>query len=238
MAKAHIESRGLRWLAASVERLMRCIAGRDWHGEENLPKEGNFIAVSNHVSYVDPATFAHFLFLNGHIPHFLAKAPLFEAPVLGAFLRAYDQIPVHRGTAQAKEAVEQGTRVLENGGVIALFPEGTLTRDPEMWPMVARTGAARMALETRVPVIPVIQWGVHRILKPYGKTPHLIPRKKVTIIAGPPIDLSEFYGKPMDTEVLRAASDRIMDTLTAMLEDIRGEKAPVPRFDMRKKSQA
>jgi 1-acyl-sn-glycerol-3-phosphate acyltransferase len=107
-----------------------------------------------------------------------------------------------------------------------------------MWPMVARTGAARMALETGVPVIPVIQWGVHRILKPYGKFPHLIPRKKVTIIAGPPIELDDLRAQPIDTETLRAVSDRIMDTLTAMLEDIRGEQAPAERYDMRKKKAA
>ena len=238
MAKAHIEKRRLRVLAAVLERIMRCIAGRDWHGGENLPKQGGFIAVSNHVSYVDPATFAHYIFLNGHIPHFLAKASLFDLPALGSLLRAYDQIPVYRGTAQAKDAVDKGTLVLKAGGAIAIFPEGTLTRDPDYWPMVARTGAARMALENAVPVIPVIQWGVHRILKPYGKFPKLFPRKNVTIIAGPEINLDDLRGRPLDTEVLRAASDRIMDTLTAMLEDIRGEKAPDVRYDMRNKKSA
>ena len=238
MAKAHIEKRRLRILAAVLERTMRCIAGRDWHGEENLPKDRGFIAASNHVSYIDPATFAHYLFLNGHIPHFLAKAPLFDMFALGALLRAYDQIPVFRGTSQAKDAVDKGALVLKEGGVIAIFPEGTLTRDPDYWPMVARTGAARMALENDVPVIPVIQWGVHRILKPYGKFPKIFPRKNVKIIAGPEIDLDDLRGKPLDTEVLRAASDRIMDTLTAMLEDIRGEKAPAVRYDMRNKKAA
>jgi len=217
---------------------MRCIAGKDWHGAEHLPASGNFIAVSNHVSYVDPATFAHYLYMNGHVPHFLAKASLFNVPILGSILRAYDQIPVYRGTSMAKDAVDKGALVLASGGVIAMFPEGTLTREPGMWPMVGRTGAARLALDSNVPVIPVVQWGVHRILKPYGKFPKLIPRKKVTIIAGPEINLDDLRSRPMDTETLRAASDLIMDTLTVMLEEIRGEKAPAERFDMRKKKSA
>jgi 1-acyl-sn-glycerol-3-phosphate acyltransferase len=238
MARGQFDKRRKRAMADFVSCLVTLIAGKDWHGQENLPKEGGFIAVSNHVSYVDPTTLAQYLYLNGYVPHFLAKSPLFDVPVVGTFLRAFDQIPVHRGTVRAKEAVDKGLEVLGKGGVIAMFPEGTLTRDPDLWPMVPRTGVARMALSTQVPVIPIIQWGVHRILGPYGKMLWILPRKKVTMVAGPPIDLSDLYDKPIDTELLRTASDRIMDTLTAMLEEIRGEKAPVPRHDMRKRGQA
>ena len=107
-----------------------------------------------------------------------------------------------------------------------MFPEGTLTRDPEMWPMVARTGAARLAFETGAPVIPVAQWGAHLLLPPYSKKPDLFPRKPMTVVAGPAIDLDDLRARPMDTEVLRAATDRIMATLTAMIADIRGEEPP------------
>lgn len=238
MSRARFDTRGKQLMADFVSCLVTLISGKDWHGQEHLPKDGSFIAVSNHVSYVDPTTLAQYLYLNGYIPHFLAKAPLFDVPVVGTFLRAFGQIPVHRGTLRAKEAVDKGLEVLSGGGVIAMFPEGTLTRDPELWPMVPRTGVARMALATKVPVIPIVQWGVHRILAPYGKMLWIIPRKKVTMVAGPAIDLSEFYDRPLDTDTLRAASDRIMDTLTAMLEEIRGEKAPEVRYDMRRKDPA
>lgn len=218
---------------------MTSITVKDWRGVENLPAPGvGFIAVSNHVSYADPLTLAHYLYNNKRVPRFLAKSGLFTVPVIGTLLRNWGQIPVHRGTSRAKEAVDEGLMALKRGEVIAVFPEGTLTRDPEMWPMVPRTGVARMALETGVPVVPVAQWGQHRILAPYGKVPKLFPRKKMTVIAGPEIDLSAYRDRPLDSELLRDASNHIIDVLAAMIEEIRGEKAPAERFDMRKRNDA
>lgn len=225
-----------RFAAWVIRCVLHVTTRKDWHGMNDMPAEGGFIAVSNHVTYADPLTFAHFLYNSGYAPHYLAKAPLFELPFIGMILRKTDQIPVHRGSVRAKDAVDSGLKVLDSGGVIAIFPEGTLTRDPDLWPMVARTGAARMALMTGVPVIPVAQWGAHRLLGRYSKVIKPFPRKKITVKAGPPIDLEDLRAGPLDNDALREASTRIMDTLTAMVEDIRGEKAPEVRFDMRKKS--
>ncbi len=207
---------------------------KDWHGAENLPKEGAFLAVSNHVTYADPVTFAHFLYNNGYPPRFLAKVQLFQTPIIGFVMRSLDQVPVHRGTTKAKEAVEDGLEFLKRGDCIAIFPEGTLTREPNLWPMVARTGAARMALTADVPVIPVAQWGAHRLLGRYSKLLKPIPRKKVTMVAGPAIDLDDLRGKPLTSELLREATDRIMATLTRMVEELRGEKAPAVPYNMNK----
>jgi len=223
-----------RSVAGFIRGVLRCVTRKDWHGQDDMPPEGGFIAVSNHVTYADPLTFAHFLYNSGYAPHFLGKSTLFSVPIIGAILRKTDQIPVHRGTVRAKDAVDTGMKVLLAGDVIAIFPEGTLTRDPDLWPMMARTGAARMALDTGVPVIPVAQWGAHKLLGHYSKRPHLFPRKTVTIKAGPPIYLDDLREKPIDNEKLREASKRIMDTLTAMVEEMRGEKAPAERYDMRK----
>ncbi|GMA34405.1 lysophospholipid acyltransferase family protein [Demequina litorisediminis] len=104
--------------------------------------------------------------------------------------------------------------------------------------MLARTGAARMALEHDVPVVPIAQWGAQHLLDPYGKRPHLIPPKKVIVRAGAPVDLEEFRGRDLDIETLRGATDRIMGSLTGMLEDIRGEKAPAKPWDMRREGAA
>jgi 1-acyl-sn-glycerol-3-phosphate acyltransferase len=93
-----------------------------------------------------------------------------------------------------------------------------------------------MALLTGVPVIPVAQWGAHRLLGRYSKVLKPFPRKKITVMAGPPIELDDLRAKPLDNESLREASTRIMDTLTDMVEQMRGEKAPAVRFDMRKKT--
>lgn len=229
------KSRGYRAAANVLRVILFSCTRKDWHGQDDMPAQGGFIAVSNHVTYADPLTFAHFLYNSGYPPHFLAKAPLFSLPVIGRALHALDQIPVHRGTVRAKDAVDKGMQVLRAGGVIAMFPEGTLTREPNMWPMAARSGAARMALETGVPVVPVAQWGAHRLIARYGKTFHPIPRKRITVVAGAPIDLDDLRGKTIDNEVLREANNRIMDALTELLESIRGEKAPAQRFDMRRK---
>lgn len=225
------------WAFRAAVNLVRPLAvmllKRDWRGQENLPAEQGFIAVSNHVSYADPLTFGHYLYNSGHPPRFLAKHTLFKAPVIGWLLKAGDQIPVHRGTSRAKDSLKYAQEVIERGDMIAMFPEGTLTRDPDLWPMVARTGAARLALETGAPVIPVAQWGAHLVLPPYSKKISLCPRKPMVVVAGPPIDLDEFRGRPIDTDLLRAATDRIMATLTAMVAQIRGQTPPEQPFDMR-----
>lgn len=227
-------SRFYRTAAKPLQALMACVTRKDWHGAEHLPTDRGFIAVSNHMSYADPITLAHFLYNNGHTVRFLAKASLFSAPFIGWLVRGFDQIPVHRGTARAAEALEDGVDVLERGDMIAMFPEGTLTRDPALWPMVGRTGVARMALTTGAPVIPVAQWGAQRLLPPYGKVPRLFPRTRMTVVAGPPVDLDEFRGRELDTATLRAATDRIMETLTAMVAEIRGETPPDAPYDMRR----
>jgi 1-acyl-sn-glycerol-3-phosphate acyltransferase len=230
-------SRGYRVVAFILRPITTMMTRKDWHGAQNLPSERGFIAVANHVSYADPVTFAHFLYNNGHPPRFLAKSSLFELPIAGSILRNLDQIPVYRNSKRARDAIDRGEAVLTRGDMIAVFPEGTLTKDPEMWPMVARTGAARMALEANVPVIPVAQWGAHRLLSPYSKLLKPFPRKKITVIAGPPVDLDEFRDRPLDTETLRAATNKIMATLTSMLEEIRGEQAPAKPFDLRDKGR-
>jgi hypothetical protein len=115
-----------------------------------------------------------------------------------------------------------------------IYPEGTVSRDPGLWPMVGKTGAARVALTTGCPVIPIAQWGPQEVLSPYSKRPYLLPVKTMHLQAGPPVDLSPFAGQPLTTATLRDATEIIMAAITEQLEKIRGEQAPVERFDMRK----
>jgi 1-acyl-sn-glycerol-3-phosphate acyltransferase len=121
--------------------------------------------------------------------------------------------------------------VLDEGGAVIIYPEGTLTRDPALWPMRGRTGAARLALQTGAPVIPVAHWGANELLPRYAKRPSLFPRKTAHVTAGPPVDLSEFSGLPITRTVLEAATNRIMDSITALLAEVRGEAAPAVRWD-------
>jgi 1-acyl-sn-glycerol-3-phosphate acyltransferase len=100
--------------------------------------------------------------------------------------------------------------------------------------MTGKTGAARVALETKCPVIPVAQWGCNELLPPYAKKPHLLPRKTHRVLAGPPVDLARFYDREMTADLLKEATEVIMAAVTAQLEQIRGEKAPETPYDPRR----
>jgi 1-acyl-sn-glycerol-3-phosphate acyltransferase len=225
--------RSYRGIAAVVRPLMMLVTRRDWKGAENFPSSGGFVVCPNHISYVDVFAFAHFLYDNGHPPFFLAKSGVFKIPIIGRLLTAAEQIPVRRGTGRATEAFSAAVAAVEDGKCVPIFPEGTLTRDPQMWPMTARTGAARVALTTRCPVIPVAQWGPQEIQGPYARELHLFPPKTMRMLAGPPVDLSDLYDKPLVAATLAEATARILDAITGQLETIRGEQAPATRFDSR-----
>lgn len=221
-------------LAAVILRpLLMLLTKRDWQGAQHLPATGGVIVVTNHVSHVDPITFAHFLFDNGRLPRFLAKEVLFRVFFVGQVLKGARQIPVYRESADASRAYSAAVAAVRAGECVAIYPEATLTRDPDQWPMVGKTGAARVALETGAPVVPIAQWGPQELLAPYAKRPHLLPRKTMHLRAGPPVDLSEFAGRPIDAPLLREVTERLMAAITVLLEDIRGELAPETRFDIR-----
>ena len=225
-----------RIVARVVRTFLFATTRRDWRGAEHLPAEGGFIAAANHLTEVDPLTFAHYLWDHGRTPRVLAKASLFRVPVVGPVLRRTGQIPVHRDTAAAGDSLRAAVVAVEAGECVAVFPEGTLTRDPDLWPMVGRTGVARLALMTRAPVVPVAQWGMQDLLARYGKLLRPFPPKHVTVVAGPPVDLSDLYDRPLDTATLREATERVMTAITELLEPIRGEKAPEVRFDARRRT--
>jgi 1-acyl-sn-glycerol-3-phosphate acyltransferase len=223
-----------RFAVGILRPLLMVLTKRDWRGAENLPRTGGFVVAPNHVSHLDPVIFAHFMYDNGREPYFLGKEGVFRVPVVGAILRGAQQIPVYRNTGRAADSYRAAVAAVEQGKCVAVYPEGTLTRDPDLWPMVGKTGAARIALATRCPVIPVAQWGPQKILEPYGKRPKLLPRKTMRVSAGPPVDLSDLHDRPRTGEVLREATNRIMAAITVELEQIRSEKAPLERFDARK----
>lgn len=225
--------RSYRGIATVVRAVVVLVTRRDWRGAENFPTSGGFVVCPNHISYVDVFAFAHFLYDNGHPPFFLGKMGIFKIPIIGRLLIAAQQIPVARGTSHAAEAFSAAVVAVKAGKCVPIFPEGTLTRDPQMWPMTGRTGAARVALTTRCPVIPVAQWGPQEIQRPYARELHLFPPKTMRMLAGPPVELSDLYDMPLDVATLHEATNRILDAITRQLETIRGEKAPTTRFDPR-----
>lgn len=211
---------------------------RRWHGTQHIP-DGGAVAVVNHISHVDPLTFAHFLYDTGRLPRFLAKSGLFSVPVVATVLRGAGQIPVYRESEDAATAYSAAVEAVRRGELVAIYPEATLTRDPDLWPMAGKTGAARIALETGAPVIPVAQWGPHLVLPPYRSRPSLVPRRTMHVRAGPPVDLADLtdrtdvFARAVDADLLAEATERIMAAITGLLEEIRGERAPALRFDPR-----
>jgi len=225
-------NRTFRVGAFFVIPLLKLFTKRDWRGKENIPQTGPMIAISNHISYADSLIFAHFLYGNGRAVRFLAKSSLFKIPVIGWVLRHAEQVPVDRmGEGKAAKALPHAIAFLQAGHCLGVYPEGTLTRDSEIWPMRAKTGLARLAVMTKAPVIPCAQWGAQDILAPYAKVPRLWRRTRVSVVAGAALDFSPWFGKQDDHEAMVEATAYAMRALTALLEEIRGESAPAEIFD-------
>jgi 1-acyl-sn-glycerol-3-phosphate acyltransferase len=204
-----------------------------WVDGHKIPATGGCLIVLNHISHVDPLISAHLLWDHGRVPRYLAKSGLFKNRASGAFFRSAGQIPVERLTRNALGAYDSAVSAVRSGECVVVYPEGTITRDPASWPMTGKTGAARIALETACPVIPIGQWGAQRLLAPYAKRPHPFPRKTVTMKVGDPVDLADLVAQKHTPAVVAAATDRIMAAITVLLAEIRGEDAPAQRFDPR-----
>jgi 1-acyl-sn-glycerol-3-phosphate acyltransferase len=202
-----------------------------WQGQENIPRTGGVILAPNHLSYVDWGTDALFCDGAGRYPVFLIKDSAFNVKGIGHFLYKAGQLPVHRGRADAALVLKDAEKALASGAVVIIYPEATATRDPELWPMVAKTGVARLALATGAPVIPVAHWGTQDIL-PYGsKKVRLFPRKTVRTVAGRPVDLSQWAGQQDSAKALRAATAAVMAEVTGLVAELRGKEPPAIPYD-------
>lgn len=211
--------------------ILRALTKRTWLHQEKIPKSGAVIVVCNHISYADPLLFAHFLYKSGRAPRFLGKASVFKIPVIGKIIAGSGQIPVERESSNASQSLDHAKALLAAGHCMGVYPEGTLTRDPRGWPMRAKTGIARLAIATQVPVVPCAQWGAQDLLPAYGKVPVLWRRTKVTVIAGDPLDFSKWKGRADDPIAQEEATLYVMSAITSLVEEIRGEKAPSDVFD-------
>ena len=217
-----------------VKPTLLAVTTRTWIDGEKIPASGGCIVVFNHISHIDPLLAAHFVYDHGRLPRYLAKSGLFRNRFLGRFLREAGQIPVERLSRNAVGAFDAAVEAVRRGECVVVYPEGTLTRDPDLWPMVGKSGAARIALATGCPVIPVGQWGAHELLPPYSLRPRLFPRTEVVMKAGDPVDLTDLVARPRTTEVVTEATARIMAALVEIVGELRGEQPPTERFDPRR----
>jgi 1-acyl-sn-glycerol-3-phosphate acyltransferase len=220
-------------IASIIRPLLLVLTKRSWRGLEHIPRDQGFVFVANHISHADPLLFAHFAYDNNVPPRFLAKQGVFKYPVIGRILLATGQIPVRRGTTDVTSSFAGALEAVEQGYGVIVYAEGSITRDPDLWPMVGKTGAARLALQTGAPVIPVAQWGAHEVLWPYTKWPRLFPRKTIHVQVGPPVELDDLRGRKVTSPLLHEATDRIMADVTKLLGEIRDDKPPEVRFDPR-----
>jgi 1-acyl-sn-glycerol-3-phosphate acyltransferase len=150
--------------------------------------------------------------------------------VVGWVLSRAGQIPVVRGTRDAAVAVEAAVEAAAAGECVIVYPEGTITKDPDLWPMSAKTGAARIALTAGVPVIPMAHWGAQEVMGPYRKEFKAFPRKTMHVLIGAPVQLDDLRtdGEP-DADSLREATDRVMAAITALLREVRADQEQLSR---------
>ncbi|MCR2811611.1 1-acyl-sn-glycerol-3-phosphate acyltransferase [Microbacterium sp. zg.Y1090] len=220
-------------LAGVVVPIAGLMARIEIEGGENLPMEGAYVLAPNHYSEFDPVVVAVATWRLGRAPRFMVKEGLFRVPVLGWALRATGMVPVSRaGSAStAKQTIETAERLISEGNGVIVYPEGSLTRDPDLWPMRGKTGAVRVALAGGLPVIPMATWGVQRILPRYGKLSLWPPRKRVRILVGPPVDLSAYAGRATQHTALVEATDVVMSDIAELQGRLRGETPPAERWD-------
>jgi 1-acyl-sn-glycerol-3-phosphate acyltransferase len=214
-----------RFAVVTVKPILVVMTRRTWRGMKHIPATGPVIIVANHISHADPLILAHFVYDAGRWPSFLAKASLFEVPGLGSVLRSAGQIPVSRGTVDAARALEAAAKVSDDR-VAIIYPEGTISKQPDLWPMRGKTGAARLWMQTGAPVIPVITWGPQQIFDSRTKKLRVLRRSSVTVVAGPPVDLSAWVGAPPNAPTLQEITDHLMLTVRDLLAEVRGGTPP------------
>ncbi len=228
-------------LAGLILPIWSCMVRYRFTPDSKLPNTGPFILSPNHYSEIDPVAMGAAIWHLGRLPRFMAKASLFKIPVVGWLLRASGQIPVRReGSVRSADGNPMGAAgelIRREAGVI-VYPEGTLTRDPELWPMRGKSGAVRLALETGIPLIPAAHWGTQRLMPRYGKGIHPIPRKTIEVAVGEPLDLSRFSKREIDQKTVNEATVLLMQEITRLLAGLRGEKPPAELWDPAKHQQS
>lgn len=207
-------------------------------GKENLP-QGGYILVGNHLSYLDPFSFAYSVYIHmKRVPHYLAKESIFRIPIIGKILPKVGQIPVYRGGRSNEEPLRAAKEYLKAGQVVVVFPEGTLTRDPGQWPMRGKAGAIRLAVELGLPIVPCGQWGVQKVLGNYSKKFRPNPFHTVRVKIGKPMFFKELENKTPSAKELSDATDKVMREISAIVGELRGETPPKELWDPTKVGQS
>lgn len=191
-----------------------------WHveGLENIPQSGPALLAVNHISFLDPFASAYVVDMAGRRPRYLAKAELFEDKRIAWIIKGAKQIPVHRGTPDAPMALDQAIEALRQGEVIVIFPEGTITNDPDLNPMAAKTGVARLALATGAPVIPMALWGTANVWPKGFAKRWWPPKQDICVRVGEAVGVE---GDPDSPEDWQRVSSEVMDEVRRLVASLR-----------------
>lgn len=190
-----------------------------YEGMEHIPREGPLLVACNHISYLDPLAHGLMLVKAGRRPRFLTKSELYGNPFMRRLLVGAHQIRVERGSGSAAP-VKAAKEALKAGEAVMVYPEATVTRNPDFTPMQGKTGIARLTLSAEVPVLPIGVWGSHAVWQRDGARSLKFGRP-IWLKAGAPLDFSEHEGQHDDPAVLRQVADAIMDELTHLVNDLR-----------------
>jgi 1-acyl-sn-glycerol-3-phosphate acyltransferase len=203
-----------------------------WHHLDRMPEKGPVLIVINHVSQIDTLLMARLIWQSGRIPRFMIKSGVFQVAGLGNIMRGSKQIPVDRGTQEAARSLELAAEALNRGEAVIIYPEGSTTKDPDQWPMQAKTGLARLVqLAPHVPVVPIGQWGAQRYRLRDGTRLGRRPlRPLAQAILGEPMDMSAVAELPASQTTLRKVTDQIMTAVRDQVAELRHEPAPEAFF--------
>ncbi|WP_199431889.1 lysophospholipid acyltransferase family protein [Qaidamihabitans albus] len=230
----------------AVDRGLVALAGR-LRVSGNVPRELRgrpLLMAANHIGVFDAFVLMAACRRIGLAPRFLLAGGLLDAPVLGPALRASGHLRIDRGSASAVEQFGHAVEALRSTGApIIVYPEGRIGHDPGLWPERGKTGTARLALASGVPVVPISQWGAHEAvywgtetvtgpadILPLARSGLTSPVRRPTfrVHFGEPIDLAEFStGRPGDAVKAHA---RIMRAITEGLVPLRRDEPDRPRF--------
>jgi 1-acyl-sn-glycerol-3-phosphate acyltransferase len=220
-------------LAVVVVPLVGLFAKIEIENPEKLPAEGAFVLAPNHYSNFDPLVVAVVVWRLGRAPSFMAKESLFRVPVLGAALRATGMVPVSRSSSAsaARDTIRGSEQLVTHGRGVIVYPEGTLTRDPELWPMRGKTGAVRLAIAGSIPLVPMAHWGVQEIMPRYGKIRLWPLRRRVRVTFGDAVDVAATGADASHPATLVKATDLLMDRIAGLLATLRGGTPPEQRWN-------
>ncbi len=227
-------------LLEGTSRVLRSRSKVKVWGLENVPEDGVFITACTHVTMFDVFVPMTALFHQGRRPRYMAKAELANWPILGKWFQLVGMQPVPRRSGKAREIEEESIKILTSGRPLSVWPEGTVTRDPQKWPMSMKPGVGVIALEAsrrlghQIPLFCAVVWGAASINHWWPW-----PKKNIVMCYDTQLDYSdllqgsESWGELPPLESAAELARRIRVRMTQIMEEIRGEKSPAGYFDYR-----